>query len=354
MRDRKKLSMRIALVALLVGALAAMPLPAQQISDQTPAPGVAKRLAGNLSALTAKEYRERARYPEHSRAIAPGDVDPIRAKRVPTPHALSPEGSEGPTLSMWADEVAFVHPNPVDLYVSISGNGWFEGRDFTVTGEIYTAAGEFVGELTYRDDGEGADAEPGDGVFAARYTLPERWLPELAETFLVKVEAKGPKGKTFRASSGFLYSNPHVALTGRFDERVVDGDLVIRAEVEVERSGRFHLGGTLYTPGGEPIGWAQAAAELDVGTHWLELPFYGLMFHERGVAGPYHLGTLALSNVSTMPNAPAELVEGAYRTRSHSLDAFVARGFGDPQLLEAADRLELEAERARLGTEGDG
>ncbi len=66
---------------------------------------------------------------------------------------------------------------------------------------------------------------------------------------------------------------------------MVDGDLVVSARVEVARAGRFHLEGTVHTMGDEPVGWAQTAAELAPDSHWLDLPFYGLMFHDRRVSG---------------------------------------------------------------------
>ena len=94
---------------------------------------------------------------------------------------------------------------------------------------------------------------------------------------------------------------------------------------------------------GEPVGTAQAAAELQPGRHWIELSFYGLMFHDRKVAGPYRLGTVALATTGGMPSALNDLVENAHVTRAWRIDQMTARPFGDPTFLEAAKRLEVEA-----------
>ena len=83
---------------------------------------------------------------------------------------------------------------------------------------------------------------------------------------------------------------------------------MILAEVDVARPGRFHLAGTLHTLKGEPVGTAQSASELEPGRHWIELSFYGLMFHDRKVAGPFRLGTLAFSTTGGMPNALNDLI----------------------------------------------
>ena len=123
---------------------------------------------------------------------------------------------------------------------------------------------------------------------------------------------------------------------------IVDGNLVIAAQVDVQEAGRFHLAGTLYTLQGEPVGTARAAAQLQPGRQWINLSFYGLMFHDRNVAGPFHLGALAFSATSRMPNALNDLVENAYVTKPFKLAVMTARPFGDVKLLDAAARLEAE------------
>ncbi|HKI03421.1 MAG TPA: hypothetical protein VKK31_15695 [Thermoanaerobaculia bacterium] len=116
-------------------------------------------------------------------------------------------------------------------------------------------------------------------------------------------------------------------------------------EPSAER-GRFHLAGTLYSKAGEPVGYAQAAANLEPGRQWIELSYYGLMFHDRQVAGPYRLGSLAFSTTTQMPNALNDLVENAYVTRPYRLRQMREAAFERPQLLETAKRLEIDAERA--------
>lgn len=184
-------------------------------------------------------------------------------------------------------------------------------------------------------------------MWSAAFTLPEDRVPALAESFGVRVTAETAAGESLGTTGGFLVSRPHAALTGRFLDRVVDGDLVVAAEVEVREAGRFHLAGTLAAASGAPVAWAQTAAELAPGRHWLDLAFYGLALRERGVSGPYRLASAALSTTTSMPNALNDLVEDAHRTRAYPLARFHARPFGDPGLERAAERLEADAARAR-------
>lgn len=337
---RQKLSLTT--VWMIVALIALGLSVAAQAQPQLPRSG---DLPGSLAERAAQDYRARAAYPESSRALASGEVDPILAKREPAPHSLSPQVTGGELqLTVWPAEVSFESPAPVVLHVTARGGN---RTDLTVVGEVVGQAGDSVGTVVYRDDGVGADRTGGDGIFTGTFEMPPGRVPELAESFLVKIEATSPRGVS-RAAGGFLYSNPWAQLTGRFRDRTEDGNLVVEAEVEVTRAGRFHLAGTLYAGAGKPFGWAQTAAELEPGTHWLALTYYGRIFHERGAVGRFRVGTLSLSTTSGMPNALNRLAEGVHTTAAYALKSFRSEPFGDPSLLDAARRLEVEAASSRL------
>ena len=334
-----------ALAALALGALLLLPAAAP------PALAQAVDLGGEpepLAARAAASYRHAARYPDHARPVAPGAPDPVRAERTPSPQSRAGAGPDAPVVTVWAGQVSYEHPKPVDLYATVEGPGKGAGApgarlDASFSGEVVTAGGELIGTLTWRDDGEGADRRAGDGVHSALFSLPADVDPGLATSYGVRVTAVTAEGEALTVLGGFLYADPDAHLTGRFRDSVRGGSLVIEAEVEVEAAGRFHLAGTLADTKGSPVGWAQAAARLEPGTHWLELSYYGLMFHERGAAGPFRLVSAALSTTTAMPNALNDLVEDAHRTRAYPLARFTGRPFGNPGLLQAAERLEAAA-----------
>ncbi len=299
--------------------------------------------AGQLARTTAKEYLEQARYPKSSRALKGGEGDPVRAKRqVNRVSRRGPDSAE-PILSVWTAKVSFEKGQPVDLFATLEtrGKALTASGVAMVTGEIVDDSGAILTQIAYHDDGH--------GVWSAR--LPPDGLGgsggAVAASYMVRVRARLASGDLREAAGGFLYSDPAAHLTGHYRDFVRDGDLVIAAEVEVADPGRFHLAGTLYTQTGEPLGTAQAAAQLEPGRRWIELPFYGLMFHDRAAAGPYKLGTLALATTSRMPNALNDLVTDAYVTKPYRLQQMRAVPFERPALVEAAKRLELDAERAR-------
>lgn len=337
MLNDKKTTMAMAMLA--VAALGAQPAMAQVE-------------AGKLARETAKEYREQARYPQSSRALAPGEADPVREKRQPTRQSRRGTDVNDPTLAVWASKVSYEKGQPVDLYASLEERGRAVPAPDAITGEIADASGSTIAQVTYRDDGRDADLRANDGVYSARLMLPEGLELAPAASFMVRVRTRLADGDPLEAAGGFLYSEPAARLTGRYRDSLRDGNLVVAAEVEVRERSRFHLAGTLHSPAGEPIGYAQAAADLEPGRRWIELSFYGLMFHDRQAAGPYRLGSLALATTSGMPNALNDLVENAHVTRPYRLQQMRSVPFERPQLLEAAKRLEIDAERAERETRG--
>lgn len=289
---------------------------------------------GWLGRETAREYREQARFPESSRALKPGDADPVKEKRTATAQtSLGPEGKGA--LTVRAESVSFEVGRPIRLYATVQ-----DGIALEVTGDVFDEAGNLVTSFAYADNGKGEDRKAGDGVWTARVRMPEGLEPELAASYMVKVRSRLLDGDVQESVGGFLYSNPAAHLTGRYRDELRDGSLVVAAEVDVTRAGRFHLSATLYSMAGEPVGTAQAAAELEPGRRWIELSFYGLMFHDRQVAGPYRLGTVSLATTGGMPNALNDLVENAHVTRAWKLEQMTAKPFGDQRLLEAARRME--------------
>ena len=136
-------------------------------------------------------------------------------------------------------------------------------------------------------------------------------------------------------------------ITASSDDRdtIVDGHLVIDAEVEVSQAGRFHLEATLYNrDGSRGLAEAHTASELPPGRHWLRLTFFGRILNQGGVDGPYLLRFVALTTATRMPNAKNRLVENAHLTAPFRAAQFSDAPFDDPDLLDAADRLDASTQ----------
>src|SRR5262245_30410158 len=336
------------------------PAPPPQATSPTPSPGAAEPVTvlsaiqpgtparprpalppGGVGRLAADDYRRRARYPHSSEPLVAGP-DPIEQERQVTPITQRGPQGEDPSLTVFPAESGFESPEPAVMYAYLSING---GRvpAAQMYGTLLTEDLQPVGTLQYRDDGTGGDAEAGDGLYTAVVTPGPEAADVLSRSYLVQVVGVTLANVERRAASSFLYSNPQAHLTGRYRDALVDGSLVVGAEVDVLAEGRFHLEATLYSKdGSQLLARAQTAAVLTPGEQWMELPFYGLVLRERGVEGPYLLRWMALSTTTQMPNAKNRLVDAGYHTGSYALAAFTDQPFNDPALLDAAARMERD------------
>lgn len=328
-------------------AQAATPVPSPSVVRRTVrteteiAPAGVVPEVQSIVAKTANDYVRRARFPRSSQPIEEG-VDPIvRDREVTRGKSAGPEGSH-PTLVVWPEQTGFEAPHPIVLHAYLVHDD-HKVDPRALAGEVRTQQGGVLAALAFHDDGLDGDAESNDLVYTAVVAPGRERAVEFKGAQLVEVHAETRSGEERVATSGFLYSMPLAHLTGRYRDELVDGNLVVSAEVEVDAPGRFHLEATLAKADATPLGWAQNAQVLEAGTAWIPLTYWGLMFRERDAAGPYLLASVALSTTGEMPNQKNDVVTSAYVTKAYAVAAFSDRAFADPGLLDAAARLRAEA-----------
>ena len=302
---------------------------------------------GGLARTAAEDYRRRARYPRSSTPLVTVADDPIARERVVNPvRSRGPRGEE-PSLTVYPELVGFESPDPAVVHAFLTmGDEKVDAQSMRAT--VMTDRLEAVGELEYRDDGTGGDAAADDRVYTAVFVPGAEAAGRPATSYMVRVVATSRGDEQRIAVTSFLYSFPDAQLTGAYRDAVVDGSLQVQAEVVVTATGRFHLEASLYDGSGEhPLAWAQTALELPEGRHWMTLPFYGLILRERGIDGPYLVRNVALSTASAMPNAKNRLADRVYLTGPYAANRFTDTPYDDPELLDAADRVERDT--ANLG-----
>lgn len=330
---------------LVFAALAALLAPAAHAADA--------RTGFTLDAVN--DLRERARFPEWSQPVLPGAVDPLLAKRAPTRQSLAGPQGAAPTLSVWASTISARAGDSVDLFAQLSGMSPDTTRlvdilransqklSAGVTAQIVNEAGAALGELAYADDGRGADAVAGDGIYSARWQLPARNAPALgtADSLMVKVRATLANGDVRNAVGGVQYSNPGALLTGRFRDAIKNGNLVLQAEADVLTAGRYHLTGVLANLAGAPVASAQAAQTFAApGKYWMDLSYYGLIFQDRGAFGQLRVASASLTSTNGMPNALGPVLQNAHLTQALNPALLTKLPFNNPEMMDSARRLE--------------
>lgn len=340
--------MKTMTLALLCAALLPAASPAQSQLPLQP-----------LALSAAQDYAKQARYPQWSSALEAGAVDPLLTDRTPSRQSAAGPDGAGPRLTVWASTISALPGETVTLYASLSGTpsgSLLEGMaaplsavsGARISGELIGYQLGSLGSVSYRDDGKAPDVVADDGVYVARYTLPTSRTPALgkADSVMVKTIALLADEQTRAVAGGFQFSNPAARLTGRYQDAAKGGNLVVAAEVEVLAPGRVHLAGTLADAAGLPFATAQAAQTLQSGKQWLQLPFYGLAFHDRTIAGRVTLASVALTSTHGMPNALGPVISDAHVTAAYTPAQFTPAAFNEPGLLETAKRLQRDASRS--------
>lgn len=320
----------------------AEPPPAAKPSTVTPPAREPASIPASFATAAAEEYRRRARFPRASQPLTDDAEDPIARDREVTPVTSRGPGGAAPVLSVFPAATGFESPETAVLYAELTvGKRRVRARD--IRGTVVTEDLTPVGTVEYVDDGTNGDAVADDRVYTATFQPGPEAADVLSRSYLVQVVATTRSRDERLAASSFLYSMPRAHLTGSFADSNPDGSLAVDAEVEVLAPGRFHIEATLYDATGQhKVAWAQAAAEMGPGTQWMRLPFFGLALRERGIDGPYLVRYVALSTTTGMPNAKNRVVQNAYLTSAYSATSFSDREFGDPALLDAAERVERD------------
>ncbi|MCX7633998.1 MAG: hypothetical protein N2Z22_11770 [Turneriella sp.] len=88
-----------------------------------------------------------------------------------------------------------------------------------------------------------------------------------------------------------FFSSPQAPakFTGNFRERLERGSLIISAEIQVRLAGSYRIEANLLADNGDPVAHARTDTKLGGGTQWVDLLFFGKIFRDRRIPGPYKL-----------------------------------------------------------------
>jgi hypothetical protein len=186
-------------------------------------------------------------------------------------------------------------------------------------------------DVPVRDDGSGADEQAGDRQYTATLQPNREQKKQLLGRVLIEGSVEVPGVGTRTIPSGLIYTvGPRAKLTGRWNDSVRDGNLVLEAELEVEEPGLFTLMAQIFGPHQEPLAWVKQTEKLGAGRGTLNLEVFGKVLHDAGVDGPYRVRQVLLTRdyENSSDYDPGVTIEEAhqtkpYRAREFSPDAYV-------------------------------
>lgn len=143
--------------------------------------------------------------------------------------------------------------------------------------------------LPFADDGNGADAAPGDGAFAGVLSPAQTGLAGFAGTIRTEVQY-AVNGKRGFVLFDVIYTPELPATwTGQVREAVEDGSLVYYLKAHVRQAGRYIVSGRVDDASGKPFAMATFNDMLPSGPAEVKLTVFGKLLRDAGPAMPLKL-----------------------------------------------------------------
>lgn len=298
-------------------------------------------------------FLELARFPPLSRPLDAGQHDLLHpyARYESAMMITEPKGYVRPAPEdsyygiFTADRYALVADDTATLRFKVwKGEPEGPGVPVTIDGAsvVAVAAGgeDEVGSVTL------AQIDDGKGV-AYRGVLDLAALgASRAGEYRVDLFFRGPDGEAVGGRLDFLYT-PAAAVpatfTGKYRDGIQDGSLVVSVQVDVSREGKYDFNANLVDKDGGPVGWSRAIVELRPGKHWVDLSYFGLIFHEKKASGWFELAELRGHRMMPGETPDRELMPPPgkrHRTASYTLADFSSAEWDSPEKQEQIDMYE--------------
>ena len=310
-----------------------------------------KRLKNKMMKVALDLYQDMAQYPLENVPLKEGS-DPLVVAFASTPkfssgisstesenngggggYSHAPEGQVEMTLGNlqlkgWKDKEHYIiAEDEVTLYLEVYDKGQ-KISAASVEADIYNAQKELVTKVSYQN--------VGDNTYAAIFNLGSGLTENAAGKYYVAVKAEiGEEGVVAKKGSGSTNKMAHLFDTFSYqfrkakfrnritDELTSDKNLLFKARFNVYEEGQYIIQGTLYDKDNKLVALSEKPLELSVGTHWVPLEFYGYLFHDQKLNGPYYLKNIALNFVKkNLASVNHELNQPNYKTQEYQWEQF--------------------------------
>jgi len=269
-----------------------------------------------------EHLRESARYPRSNRRFEDPELDPVLTARR-AEHRTTKSADGRTLLSVWAGQSRYSVGDSLDVYASVlerpdDPESAPEPAALPLTGSLAVEDGEPLTQLQFVTTDE-------PGVWRA--TIDSRQVGGnalSAGAYRVNVDAAGELHQRLVLA----LQERSLSLTGSFRDSVQRGDLIVEAEVLIDREGTYYARASLYADDRTPVGFTETTLALERGLQWIPLRFHGRMLHDAGVDGPYTLAHLSVARRAFPVMHDVEADPG-YMTGAHALAQLTSMPYND-------------------------
>lgn len=271
---------------------------------------VAKTKRSAMETSIMRSIEEQSRYPAHNQRFPLGRYDPVlRAREVERRTAKDESGNR--KLTVYTDQKNY------DLGASVRVTAELDSAkdhpDFpeTLQATLSTEQHTVLATLSLHAVAQGRYEALIDALSAA----DGRALA--AGLYVVQVSlAEGPS-----QTCAFTLRASYARFTGHYRDAIVEGGLVVEAEIEVHGDGEYHALASLYADDGLPVGVTEQTYLLSRGVHWVKLHYHGRLMRDAARPGPFRLAHVQLSML-TFPVARGVETDPDYWTAAYSARDF--------------------------------
>ncbi len=252
------------------------------------------RLARNL-----EEYKKVAVYPPWSRPFTDGTRYLLAWNKPATSDLpMSERPGHETTYHFDADRAHVAYGQSITSWIEVWKSGDPSQRlpltveDAWVMGDVGPKTGRLA-KLSYHDDGMDGDEVAGDGRYTNRLVPSQVAALQHATQVHLAATVSCCDGVRRLFVREFTYAPRQVVEILGLSDSVRGGSLTVTLDVDVLERGTYDFEANLMSgDGGTPIGYTQMNYTLAPGRQNVDLVFFGRMFAELGVDGPYLLRDL--------------------------------------------------------------
>ncbi|GBF51650.1 hypothetical protein LPTSP4_31880 [Leptospira ryugenii] len=275
------------------------------------------------------DYMSWAEYPPNSRPLHESHTDLLNPKVIPVVTQEMPileKGSikaSGFSCSLQPEYHSVTEGKTLRIFLSCFRTGSANRESIKIIeSDLKGKAGNrsiFPPSLQANDSGMDGDERKGDLVYTFHFR-PQR--TDWADFYLTtKFTIDADETHSIHSLSHHFFSSPIAPanFTGRYEDYLSEGSLLIEVELDVKEVGRYTIEANLMTETGEPIAYARRDQKLNTGKQRVALLFFGRAITKRRENGPFHM-TFLRGELNTdviqedMLSLPPEQVDIALRS----------------------------------------
>lgn len=241
-----------------------------------------------------EDYKRDAIYPHWSRPLEPGDAYKLRWNQAITSDLDMDDRPGHETLYRFdADRAHVGFGEAYTSWIEV----WQKGdrtRRVPITihaASVHAVTGAAQGkvlDLAYRDDGQGGDEVAGDRIYTNRFVPSDHEELRAAQMVHVQANVEAEGGATRVMTRDFTYTPRPTVEIERVTDAIVGGHLAVTLHLEVFEPGTYTIEANCFAADGEtPIAYVREFFQLGAGAQTATLRFFGKIFHDQGIDGPY-------------------------------------------------------------------